>query len=179
MSSLIFRSLSLHKMCYYDPKVEELQNLAQSESILPKELSRVYVDANNDGFEIWIGSTENARNLDKSFNAVLNVAKNDIKDPIVHDKDIDYLVFHSEDRETYNILQHYDDVDTFLGKCKQKKMKVFVHCVQGANRSVALVVAYLIRTTKRDVKDIVKDVSNVRPGILYNYSFCEKLLKFK
>jgi hypothetical protein len=170
----------------YNPDVEKLQEIARSEEKLPVTPSCVYTSDN--GFQIWIGSAENARDAfdrngdnhdNMSFDAVLNVAKNDITPPINYKNVQEQLVFHSEDRESYKILQHYNEVHEFLDKCKQKKMRILVHCVQGANRSVALVVAYLIRTTNSDVRHIVKQISDVRPGVLYNYGFCEKLLKFK
>lgn len=176
---------------HYDPKVEELQAIAKSEEKLPEDASHVFSDGS--GFEIWIGSASNAQaqvnakiqvnsqageNFDK-FGAIINVASEDTGVIEYDNKLLKRLTFHSKDREGYNILKHYDIVHEFLESCRSTKKRVLVHCVQGANRSVALVVAYLIRTTKRDVHDIVKQISDVRPGILYNYSFCEKLLKFK
>lgn len=162
---------------HIDPNVEKLQQIAKSEENTPTIESIVYSDG---GFEIWIGSFSNALKAKENmkYQAIINVAVGDVW-IISHPGSIKCLSIQAIDAEGYDILSHYDQIHDFLEGCRKEELRVLVHCAQGVNRSVALVVAYLMRITRKDAYEVVEQIASTRPGVLSNYSFCEKLLKFK
>ena len=87
-----------------------------------------------------------------------------------------YLVIDAEDHPRYKMRDHFDACIDFLD-CVEGN--VLVHCVQGLNRSAAVLVAYLLKSTRRPLEDIIDEVSKKRAKILSNKSFLKELVVYE
>jgi len=59
-----------------------------------------------------------------------------------------------------------------------KKKRVLVHCQAGISRSATLVIAYLIKHQKMNLKDAYLHVKSKRPQIGPNKGFIQQLMDF-
>ena len=91
-------------------------------------------------------------------------------------QEFNYLGFTSQDDETYPIMDHFEDVFTFIEDARVADGKCLIHCMAGVNRSGALAVAYVM--VHRDISPVAatKLVLKARGMILSNGSFVEQLI---
>lgn len=73
-------------------------------------------------------------------------------------------------------MEHFDKVYSFIEEARRGGGNVLVHCSAGSNRSVALVVAYVMVHKQIGPLSAVKLVYNVRKLILTNVGFREQIL---
>eukprot|EP00929_Paragymnodinium_shiwhaense_P081681 TRINITY_DN4280_c0_g1_i1.p1 TRINITY_DN4280_c0_g1~~TRINITY_DN4280_c0_g1_i1.p1 ORF type:complete len:391 (-),score=84.55 TRINITY_DN4280_c0_g1_i1:267-1439(-) len=98
-------------------------------------------------------------------------------------EDARYLALDCEDREEYQIWQHFAQVSAFLRTCREEKRVVLVHCIMGVNRSPSACVAFLMHeglsasSEGLGVAAAVDWVSRRRRGILQNRGFLQQLLQ--
>ena len=81
------------------------------------------------------------------------------------------------DRAYFNIVSHGEHIAELINMLITSGSVVYIHCAMGINRSVAVVVLYLIKFQKMKPADAIKFVRDRRPGVLTNVDFEEKLLK--
>ncbi|KAI8819665.1 protein-tyrosine phosphatase-like protein [Fimicolochytrium jonesii] len=80
-----------------------------------------------------------------------------------------------EDSDTADILSHLPDACKFIDDARTEEKTVLVHCVAGVSRSAAVVIAYLMKTRKMDLKSAFAFVMAVRPSIGPNEGFMHQL----
>ena len=66
----------------------------------------------------------------------------------------------------------------------ENKPRILVHCIQGLNRSAAVVVAFLMKHLKHlkqpaPAREVIRVVSEKRPGILTNAAFIRRLVRYE
>jgi hypothetical protein len=77
----------------------------------------------------------------------------------------DYLCVPAQDKENYDISQHFDEVFNFIERVREKG-NVLVHCILGISRSATLVLAYLIRKNGISLDEAMALVRRKRPIVL-------------
>jgi protein-tyrosine phosphatase len=94
--------------------------------------------------------------------------------------DMQYLEIPAEDHPRYNISKDFSTCFEFIEQVGRKKSGgILVHCIQGLNRSAAVVVAYLVGQKKLSLVEAVEMVASKRPGVLTNRGFLKQLLSFE
>ena len=77
------------------------------------------------------------------------------------------------------LATYFDPVADLLSTCLvERKQAVLVHCTQGASRSVALVMAYLIKYQRMSVADALTLVQSRRKCAQPNDGFMMALQQF-
>jgi len=98
----------------------------------------------------------------------------------INDQRLKYLGFEASDYEGYPILHHYENgrVYEHLKDAQDSGGKCLVHCAAGINRSVSIVIAFLIDELGMDLLSAIEFVKDKRPVILGNHSFRNQLIQF-
>lgn len=91
---------------------------------------------------------------------------------------IKYLGFDAKDEDGYDIMQHFDDVYTFIEDARKTDGKVLIHCLAGVNRSGALAVGYVMLHNKIGPLSAVNLVARARGSLLSNETFQLQILMF-
>lgn len=85
-----------------------------------------------------------------------------------------------EDDQQANILPHLDmAVERIHEEIAKKNSHVLVHCVAGVSRSAAIVIAYLMKFKKMDLKSAFNMCYNERPVIRPNNGFMAQLINYE
>jgi dual specificity protein phosphatase 1B len=89
--------------------------------------------------------------------------------------------FKIDDRENFPIGKVFEQTSNTIDYIlKDPKNKVLVSCAMGINRSMSVIVAYLIKKTKKDINDIIAGILKTRPfAMLTNRSFYDQLVNFQ
>ncbi|KAK9933482.1 hypothetical protein M0R45_020679 [Rubus argutus] len=61
-----------------------------------------------------------------------------------------YKVLNVMDKESTNLIQHFDECFNYIEEAKRSGGDVLVHCFVGKSRSVTIVVAYLMKKACND-----------------------------
>ena len=75
-----------------------------------------------------------------------------------------------------NLLKHFEDASNFIREGLGNGYGVLVHCSQGRCRSVAIVMAYLIRDLKWDLKTCFETISLKLHNMNINDGFKRQLM---
>ena len=136
---------------------------------------------------MYIGSQSNAESLRLlrkiGVTHVLNCAgfrgprKNPDANPY-EGLDIEYLEFKAEDRDGYDMSQHFDEAFRYLDHVKRIGGTCLVHCALGINRSGVTVTAYLMVHSKWPLLKAVEFVKKKRGVVLSNHGFQRQLIRF-
>jgi hypothetical protein len=116
---------------------------------------------------------------EKDIKCTINMTENDyLGNKIISMKEIDICHLPSIDKKDFPIIREYGEkAFEFVKSNLEKNNKIFIHCLMGYNRS-ACIACYLVwRLTHRSMKDIIKEVMELRPCIFSNTSFIKQLLK--
>ena len=136
---------------------------------------------------MYIGNQSNAESLSLlrqlGITHVLNCAgfKGPRKNPDANPYeglDIDYLEFKADDRDGYDMSQHFDEAFRYLDNIKRNSGTCLVHCALGINRSGVTVIAYLMIHSKWPLLKAVEFVKKRRGVVLSNHGFQRLLIRF-
>lgn len=131
---------------------------------------------------VWLGSWRDAEDptaLERNgITHVLNVAKEvpsqDEREAMERANVVSFQIpladAHSED-----IVPHFEAAFAFMDEAKAAGGKVLVHCRRGISRSPAIVVAYVMRSMKKDYISALEFVKERRPCVSLNLAFREIL----
>lgn len=140
--------------------------------------------------KIWIGTYEDAKNLPSTISRVLNVAQE--CEPI-EKKDIKIKWIKLYDHSDQSIVECFNDAFQFIHEGVMNDEPVFVHCMKGVSRSVALVIAYLMAFHTQSIVDVKIDSESTstplfqkafgyvkarREFVSPNFGFCTSLNMF-
>ena len=131
---------------------------------------------------LYLGNEQNAvdKTLQKDLGIthVINCCESDCRKSYAIPKTIKYMGFSAKDDLTYDIMQHFEAVQTFIEDARKSGGKVLIHCVYGSNRSGALVVGYLMVQKKLGPISAAMYVKERRGVVLTNDKFQEQVVKF-
>jgi hypothetical protein len=83
------------------------------------------------------------------------------------------------DRPTENIRLYFEDCFEFIAAMQAQGKGTFVHCAAGKSRSATIVVAYLMKTVRINLKEAWAWVKRARPVVKVNYGFFQQLMAFE
>lgn len=85
-----------------------------------------------------------------------------------------------EDDDAADMLAHLDSTcDTIHKQITQHNAHVLVHCFAGVSRSATIVIAYLMKYKRMDLRSAFNYCFNLRPVIRPNNGFMVQLIKFE
>uniref|UniRef100_A0A7S1XEM9 protein-tyrosine-phosphatase n=1 Tax=Compsopogon caeruleus TaxID=31354 RepID=A0A7S1XEM9_9RHOD len=91
---------------------------------------------------------------------------------------VEYKAVWAEDSMDYDILRDLRECHSFLDRGRKSGGIVLVHCHAGVNRSVSVLISYLMVTLQRSLAEVVQYVYEIRGIILTNSKFVEQLVLF-
>ncbi|CAE7738324.1 DSPTP1B [Symbiodinium necroappetens] len=83
------------------------------------------------------------------------------------------------DTKSSDIREFIPEALTFIDDVVAAGGKILVHCMVGASRSVALVLAWLVSRCQMPLKQAFQEVRSKRHQARPNRSFCEQLMEFE
>jgi len=99
--------------------------------------------------------------------------------PIPFPEHFNYLKIPIQDTESVNIYQYFEKTSDLIDRSIQMKEPILVHCMAGISRSSTIVVAYLMKHKKLDLKSAFLLVRKNRPIIAPNKGFFRQLLIYE
>jgi dual specificity phosphatase 12 len=96
-----------------------------------------------------------------------------------HDGQFWRLVIPVWDLPTQNLIQHFENTNTFIHAALDAGANILVHCAAGASRSATVVTAYLMRTYRSTARDALERVREWRPAACPNVGFWDQLLVYE
>ena len=94
-------------------------------------------------------------------------------------KDIKELHLNIHDYEGFELFDFFEKANDFMNECRLEKGVVLVHCQYGISRSVAFVIAYLIKYMKYTMENALKFLMEKRSKIRPNEGFMEQLNNYQ
>jgi protein-tyrosine phosphatase len=178
-----------------DRSAEQYRSAIESLSLVNKGSTLIYSDRST-GFKLYLGSIRDALDGDQlySYNitAILNMAA------IVTDKsqdvdfsshgystefgipDLSYLSMSIADSPDEDITALFPRALEFIDKAQKQGRHILVHCIEGRNRSTAVVVAWLVQRAKLPLHVALYRVASRRRlrrgGVLTNLGFLNQLV---
>lgn len=130
---------------------------------------------------LYIGNARDAQDLRVlqalGITRVLNVTSHV---PGYHqDSGICYKTLPAMDSGHQNLRQYFDEAIHFIDEARQSGERVLVHCQAGVSRSPTIVIAYLMKHTRRTMVDSYKYVKARRPIISPNLNFMGQLVEWE
>mmetsp|Transcript_16882 Transcript_16882/g.23496 ORF Transcript_16882/g.23496 Transcript_16882/m.23496 type:complete len:193 (-) Transcript_16882:253-831(-) len=146
---------------------------------------------------LFLGSYRDAKDTEKLKNLqidyVLNLAHSSRKDgDLYKPHNINYKGINADDREDFDIQQHFDDAFDFIMQAASNESNILVHCAHGVSRSATIVIAFLARISKQrqidlnnlkipenlsSLEDVAKFVFQKRSSICPNMGFMKQLME--
>jgi protein-tyrosine phosphatase len=126
--------------------------------------------------KLYLGNWKSAYYLPSEIKHVVNMTP---YIPNFHSRNIDitYLSCPIPDTADSDVAQHFEQSYQFINEIA-KDGPVLVHCVQGASRSVSVVLAFLMRKNNWDVQTALEYVQQKRSVAKPNTGFMEQLHKY-
>mmetsp|Transcript_28858 Transcript_28858/g.45667 ORF Transcript_28858/g.45667 Transcript_28858/m.45667 type:complete len:274 (+) Transcript_28858:36-857(+) len=130
---------------------------------------------------IYLGNDRDSANLELlqqlKISHVLNCAGLDICNE--YPSHIEARVICAEDVDGFDIVTGFlDECFEFLDACRRNKGRILVHCMMGMNRSVTIIIAYLMYAYNMTLWKAVAFVAERRGWILQNESFRRQLIEY-
>eukprot|EP01006_Ploeotia_vitrea_P043776 TRINITY_DN66777_c1_g7_i1.p1 TRINITY_DN66777_c1_g7~~TRINITY_DN66777_c1_g7_i1.p1 ORF type:complete len:173 (+),score=21.78 TRINITY_DN66777_c1_g7_i1:57-575(+) len=89
-----------------------------------------------------------------------------------------YTQLEADDTPDFDMASLYPAAEEFISNARKAGGKVIVHCRVGTNRSVFLVLAYLVAHEGLDLLEAAAHIKKQRHGILANLGFRRQLVQF-
>merc|ERR1712228_97363 len=130
---------------------------------------------------LWVGNDSDSQNIallkQLKISHVLNCAGLDIQTK--YPSDIKQCIINAEDEPDFNIIDSYlDECFEFIQDCQRSNGRIFVHCMMGMNRSITLIIAYLMYSQNMRLKKAINYVGIRRGWILENEWFRKQLIVY-
>lgn len=94
-------------------------------------------------------------------------------------KNIVYRQISADDYNSFDLLQYFQGMTSFIHKCITNNGTIVVHCLMGVSRSAATVMAYLIRFKKMTTEEALKAVKEKRMVSEPNQGFMRQLQRYE
>ena len=155
-------------------------------------LTRVWIEAHIYNFNksndisritehIYVGNLSTSTNKELlKLNGIKNIICIMSQPAIYHNSDFNYLYIHAYDIPEFNLSCSFPISNTFINTAINKNEKIFIHCMGGASRSIALVLSYLMwKFPKYSLEEHLSDIMTKRNKAKPNIGFLEQLRDFK
>ena len=131
---------------------------------------------------LYLGDIEGAQDIQllrsKGITHVLTLLGEDNKVKFeFKENEIDHKFIVALDGMDYPIRDHFDETYAYITAARQTG-NVFVHCFAGVTRSPTIVIAYLIKSTKKSAEECYKHVKSRRSYAFPNKGFFDQLIKY-
>lgn len=130
--------------------------------------------------DLYLGSEWNASNLEElhtnGITHILNVTR-EIDN--FFPGEFKYKNIRVYDEESTDLLRYFDDTFKFISQATKDKGKVLVHCKMGISRSATIVISYLMKELKKDLKSALEHAKQRRSIVNPNKSFLKQLEVFE
>jgi len=83
------------------------------------------------------------------------------------------------DTEEDNISQYFQSTYEFIEKIKAVKGNVLIHCMMGASRSVAIAIAYLMKSERESYENCLSEIQQYQACAEPNSGFINQLKQFQ
>lgn len=93
----------------------------------------------------------------------------------LHTDDFTYKHIKAYDKLNFDLSVFFDESNEFIRKGTTNNNKIFVHCMFGTSRSVALVIAFLIKNNNKDLDYLLQEIKTKRKTANPNDSFKKQL----
>ncbi|CAG8681109.1 13894_t:CDS:2, partial [Dentiscutata heterogama] len=91
-----------------------------------------------------------------------------------------YKVVSIKDSEFQNISKYFEETFMFIQNVlDQEDRSILVHCEMGISRSPSVVIAYIMKSQKKSLKNALALVQEKRPIVLPNAGFYKQLKEFE
>ncbi|EEB06123.1 phosphoprotein phosphatase [Schizosaccharomyces japonicus yFS275] len=90
-----------------------------------------------------------------------------------------HLWFNVEDASSQNMIQLFEEFNSFVHNAIARNGRVLVHCFAGYSRSACLVAAYLMKQHHWTTSETLHFIAERRPGISPNPAFLRQLKVFE
>eukprot|EP01017_Pseudomicrothorax_dubius_P021853 TRINITY_DN2350_c0_g1_i2.p1 TRINITY_DN2350_c0_g1~~TRINITY_DN2350_c0_g1_i2.p1 ORF type:complete len:206 (-),score=20.38 TRINITY_DN2350_c0_g1_i2:204-821(-) len=152
---------------------ECLSNEGILSSILGRDINCI-IEAKEGNGGLYLGNVKAAKYVDHlkklKISAVLTVA-NHCRISYKTDQIAEHLVIPAEDRERFDISEHFSNCIKFIERNLRQGRGVLVHCMAGVSRSAAIVVAFVIYSKGLSFEDAIALVRSKRSQIHPNLGF--------
>ncbi|KNC87803.1 hypothetical protein SARC_00060 [Sphaeroforma arctica JP610] len=130
---------------------------------------------------LYLGNKRNSADMESlkalGITHILNVAKECIPQSD-NNQDMRYKNIPLLDSTEEDILSVLEESILFIDTAKDSNGKILVHCVGGISRSVAVILAYLVRTNEVTLDSAYAFMKERKSNISPNISFMGQLLEF-
>jgi protein-tyrosine phosphatase len=131
---------------------------------------------NNDLHEvydnIYVGNISTAYNKDKLKELGINNVITAISGmPEIYPEEFNYMLVDALDIQQQDMRPMFDDTSKFIKDSLKDGGKVYIHCMCGVSRSVAIVCAYLAKEYGIEPEEAIKTIREIRPKANPNPSF--------
>eukprot|EP00056_Hartaetosiga_gracilis_P004277 m.73515 g.73515 ORF g.73515 m.73515 type:complete len:273 (-) comp11773_c0_seq1:1962-2780(-) len=90
-----------------------------------------------------------------------------------------YKVLNANDSPDQNMLQFFEETNTFIANAINEGGKVLVHCAAGISRAATVTLAYMIYSSPLTLEQAYTHLKHVREVICPNKGFVEQLQTFE
>jgi protein-tyrosine phosphatase len=94
-------------------------------------------------------------------------------------KDIKELHLNIRDEKWFDLIDFFEEANTFMNKVKMNGGIILVHCKFGISRSATFIIAYLIKYYGFSVKSALQFIKAIRNQINPNEGFIDQLMKYE
>lgn len=130
-----------------------------------KDLHEVYDN-------IYVGNISTAYNKDKLKELGINNVITAISGMSeIYPNDFNYMLVDALDIQQQDMRPMFDNTSKFIKDSLENGGKVYIHCMCGVSRSVAIVCAYLSKEFGIEPKEAIKQIREIRPVANPNPSF--------
>jgi predicted protein tyrosine phosphatase len=130
---------------------------------------------------LYLGDAQDAVNHDalrqKGICFILNATK-EVDTPEAEEEGFQYLKLDLEDHADEPIAEHFERAFAFIELARRRSAAVLVHCRRGISRSATLVIAYVMRYSRKTFEEAFDFVKQRREIINPNLGFVLALESF-
>ncbi|KAL0481652.1 dual specificity protein phosphatase [Acrasis kona] len=129
---------------------------------------------------LYLGSAQNSFNKSQLTSLKVRYVINTAKECINHYPDhFTYMKCPMIDDEVENASIYFQETFDYIENARLNNTKILVHCFMGMSRSATIVIAYLMRQNRWNLKEAYRFVRERRPIIELNVGFMYQLVEYE
>lgn len=129
---------------------------------------------------VYLGSAQNAFNRKQLSNLQVRYIINTAKECDNHYPDhFLYMKCPMIDDETEDATRFFDETFDYIENARSVNSKILIHCFMGMSRSATIVIAYLMKFKRWNLKAAYRFVRERRPIIELNVGFMYQLVEYE